>query len=267
MSAGSVGDAGRVLAGRRILVTGVLTDQSFAYHTAVRLQEQGAELVLTGHGRSRRLTERAARMLPRPPEVLELDVLEPGDHAALADDLGERWGALDGVLHSVAYAPPDVWEAPFFEVPHKSLDLAMRASVYSLQSLVGALRPLLTVNPDVSPSVLGLTTIPGRLTAHYAWMGVVKAALDTLVKQMAIQLGGDGVRVNLLAPGPVRTNAGRGVPGIDAIAGEYEARAPLGWNSRNVAVAADAACFMLSASSRWITGEVLDIDGGMHVVL
>src|SRR4051794_2710129 len=135
--------AGGLLEGRRILVTGLLTNHSLAYHAAESMQLQGAEIVVTGFGRARRLTERAARALPQPVDVLELDVNSADDLGALADELAQRWDALDGVLHSIAYAPPEIWEGAFFDTSHDSLDAAIRTSVYSLQSVTGALLPQL----------------------------------------------------------------------------------------------------------------------------
>lgn len=261
------GSAGRgLLAGRRILVTGVLTDRSLAYHAAERMQLMGAEIVLTGFGRARRITERAAKYLPEPPDVLELDVMRDEDFAALRAELTERWGRVDGVLHSIAFAPPEVFDAPFFEVPHASVDVAMRASVYSLRDLVGALLPLLEASP-AGASVLGLTVMERALVHSYAWMAVAKAAFNSLVKQLAVQLAERRVRVNLLACGPVKTNAGSVIPGLDQLADDFRARAPLGWDDHDFTVVAGPASFMLSDLSQRITGEMLHVDGGRHVVL
>lgn len=258
--------AGRLLSGRRIVVTGVLTNRSLAYGAAERMQELGAEIVLTGHGRARRLTERAARALPRPVEVLELDATQPDDYEALAESLAERWEHVDGVFHSIAFAPPDIWERPFFEVAHEGLDTAMRASVYSLQALTGALLPQLRQSPG-GGSVVAMTVMWGRMSPHYAWMGVVKTALNGLVKHMAVELGPDGVRTNAVACGPVRTNAATGIPGFGELESLYRDRAPLGWDSRDVSVASGPVCFLLSEESRAVTGEVVHVDGGYHAAL
>lgn len=255
-----------LLAGRRIVVTGVLTDRSLAYHAAERMQLMGAEIVLTGFGRGRRITERAAKYLPDPPDVLELDVLEPGDFAALASELRARWGRVDGLLHSIAFAPPEVFAAPFFEVPHESLEISMRASVYSLKDLAGALLPLLEASPG-GASLLGLTVMERALVHSYAWMAVAKAAFNSLVKQLAVQLAPSRVRVNLLACGPVKTNAGSVIPGLDELADDFRARAPLGWDDHDFTVVAGPAAFMLSELAERVTGEMLHVDGGRHVVL
>lgn len=263
----TAGSAGRgLLAGRRILVTGVLTDRSLAYRAAERMQQMGAEIVLTGFGRGRRITERAAQYLPEPPDVLELDVLKPEDFGTLAADLTDRWGRVDGILHSIAFAPPEVFDAPFFEVPHESLDVSMRASVYSLKDLAGALLPLLEQSPG-GASLLALTVMERALVHSYAWMAVTKAALNSLVKQMAVQLAPSRVRVNLLACGPVKTNAGSVIPGLDQLAEDFRERAPLGWDDHDFGIVAGPAGFMLSELSCRVTGEMLHVDGGRHVVL
>jgi enoyl-[acyl-carrier protein] reductase I len=230
------------------------------------MQLQGAEIVLTGFGRARRLTERAARALPQPPDVLELDVNSAGDLAALAADLDQRWDALDGVLHSIAYAPADIWEGSFFGTSHDSLDTAIRTSVYSLQSMTGALLPQLARSPG-GASVVTLTVTSGRHSLHYSWMGIMKTALNALVKQIAVEAGPQQVRSNAIALGPMRTNASSGIPGFSNLEDQYRDRAPLGWDTRDLSIAAGPACFLLSEQSRGITGEVLVVDGGYHALL
>lgn len=266
-AAGAARADGRgLLAGRKILVTGVLTNRSLAYRAAVEMQQMGAELTLTGHGRARRITERAAQTLPSPPPVLELDVSQPEHFARLAAELAERWEWVDGVLHSIAFAPPELFSAPFAEVPLGSIETAMRCSTYSLRDLLAPLLPLLR-NSAGGASVLALTVLDRAALNSYAWMGVIKAALDGLVRQLAMQLAGQGTRVNLLACGPVRTNAGSAIPGLDELAADFRERAPLGWDERNFGAIAGPACFMLSDLARLVTGEILHVDGGRHIVL
>lgn len=258
--------AAPLLDGKRILVTGVLTDRSLAYHAAARMQQLGAEIVLTGHGRARRITQRAATALPEPPDVLELDVLKPEDFDALRDELRERWGYVDGVFHSVAFAPQDVWEGEFVDTSHDSLDTTMRASVYSLQSLAGALLPLLRESPG-GASLLTLTVMAGRMSTHYAWMGVVKATLDALMRHLAVELGPQGIRSNAIAAGPMRTNASTGIPGFKELERMVVEKAPLGWDSSDPSAVSGPACFLLSDLARAVSGEILHVDGGFHAAL
>jgi enoyl-[acyl-carrier protein] reductase I len=257
---------GRLLEGRRILVTGVLTNHSLAYYAAERMQQQGAEIVLTGFGRARRLTERAAKGLPEPAEVLELDVGSADDLSAVAGELEQRWEAVDGVLHSIAYGPPDLWDGSFFETGHDSLDTAMRVSVLSLQSLTAALLPQLAHSPG-GGSVVTLTVLDGRHSVNYAWMGILKTALNAVVKQIAVEAGPQRVRSNAVALGPMRTNAASGIPGFKHLEQQYTERAPLGWDTRDLSIGAGPACFLLSEQARGITGEVLVVDGGYHALL
>lgn len=254
-----------LLAGKRILVTGVLTDRSLAYHAAVRMQELGAEVILTGFGRAKRLTERATVTMPRRPEVLELDVQSDEDFERLAHDLDERWGGVDGALHSVAFAPPDLFKTPFLDASIEDVEVAQRISAYSLQPMARVLRPLMERNER--GGAIAALTVEQRVRTHpYAWMGVVKNTLSAIARQLAMELAPSGLRVNLIASGPVRTNAATGIPEFDEMERTYR-RAPLGWDVRNHAAIAGAACFLMSDLSQGMTGDVLHVDGGMHILI
>jgi len=254
-----------MLAGRRILVTGVITQRSIAFAVAEEAQRQGAEVLLTSFGRARRLTERAARRLPEPPDVLELDVDSAGDLAALATELASRWGAVDGVLHAIAHAPADALGGDFLATPPASAEAAFRTSAYSLSALAGALRPLLAAG-ERGGAVVALDFDAGVAWPSYDWMGVAKAALESIARYLARDLGPEGVRVNLVAAGPVATPAAGGIPGFDDLAAGWADRAPLGWDAGDPAPIAAAVCFLLSDMARAITGEILHVDGGAHAI-
>ncbi|HEX8648060.1 MAG TPA: SDR family oxidoreductase [Thermoleophilaceae bacterium] len=254
-----------LLAGKRILVTGVLTNRSLAYHAAVRMQELGAEVILTGFGRAKRLTQRATATMPRTPEVLELDVQSDDDFRQLADDLDERWGGVDGALHSVAFAPPDLFKQPFLEASIEDVEVAARISAYSLQPMARVLLPLMERN-EGGGTIAALTVDP-RVRVHpYAWMTVMKSTLTAVARQLAVEVAPHGLRVNLIAAGPVRTNAASAIPEFDEMEKTYS-RAPLGWDARNHAAIAGAACFLMSDLSQGMTGDVLHVDGGMHILI
>jgi enoyl-[acyl-carrier protein] reductase I len=254
-----------LLAGKRILVTGVLTDRSLAYHAAVRMQELGAEVILTGFGRAKRLTERSTNTMPRRAEVLELDVQNDEDFERLAQDLDERWGGVDGALHSIAFAPPDLFQRRFLEADLEQVEAAARISAYSLQPMARVLLPLMQRN-EHGGSIAALT-VESRVRDHpYASMAVVKNLLNAVARQLAVELAPHAVRLNLLASGPVRTNAGSVIPEFDEMEKTY-ARAPLGWDVRNHAAIAGAACFLMSDLSEGMTGDVLHVDGGMHILI
>ena len=251
-----------ILAGRRILVTGALTDDSIAFHTAAQAQRLGAEVVLTSFGRARRLTERAARQLPEPADVLEPDVTVPEHYDALADDLGARWGEVDGVLHAIAFAPADALGGGFLSAPVASAQTAFHISAVSLRDLAVALRPLL----PRGGSIVGLDFDATVAWPVYDWMGVAKAALESTARYLARDLGPDGVRVNLVAAGPLETVAARGIPGFGGLADRWTEQAPLGWDVDDPSPVADTACFLLSGLSRSITGQILRVDGGYSAV-
>ncbi len=251
-----------ILAGKRILITGVVTRHSIAFAVAERAQRQGAEVLLTGFGRSKRMTARAAARLPEPPEVIELDVNRPEDLEALRGEVGRRWDGVDGVLHAIAFAPPDALGGDFLATPASSAELAFRTSAVSLKELAAALTDQL---PEGS-SIVGLDFDASVAWPVYDWMGVSKAALEAVSRYLARDLGPRGVRVNLISAGPIETTAAGGIPGFDGLASAWPRQAPLGWDSDDPDPVADAACFLLSDLSRAVTGEILHVDGGFHAV-
>ncbi|MGZ8647466.1 MAG: enoyl-ACP reductase FabI [Solirubrobacteraceae bacterium] len=252
-----------MLARKRLLITGVVTRHSIAWTVARRAQEAGAEVVLTGFGRGRRLTERAANALPDPPDVLELDVNSQADVDAVVAELGERWGALDGVLHAIAYAPADALGGEFLHTPQESATEAFVTSAYSLKRLAAGLRPLLA---QARGSVVGLDFDASSAWPGYDWMGVAKAGLESISRYLARDLGPDGIRVNLISAGPLETPAAGGIPGFSELSGRWAEQAPLGWDPRDASAVADAACFLFSDWCTATTGEILHVDGGYHAM-
>ena len=214
----------------KLLITGVLTDDSIAYAVARVAQEQGAEILLTNVGKGVRLTERVAR-LPSPPDVMQMDVNTPEDVSAVADELTRRWGRVDGVLHGIAFAPQDALGGNFLTAPWESVSVALQTSAYSLKALtVGLLEPLKVAGADGGASVVSLT-FDGRVAwPIYDWMGVAKAGLEATTRYLARDLGEHNIRVNTVSAGPIRTMAGKSIPGFDAIAGSWATRAPLAWS-------------------------------------
>ena len=253
-----------MLDGRRLLITGVVTRDSIAWHVAERAQQEGAEVVLTGFGRARGMTERAARSLPRTPDVLELDVNSEGDLLALRAELAERWGGVDGVLHAIAFAPPDALGGDFMATPADSAAAAFRTSAFSLKALTEALLPLF--DPERGAAVVGLDFDASVAWPAYDWMGVAKAALESVSRYLARDLGPRGVRVNLVSAGPIETLAAGGIPGFERLASAWRDGAPLGWDVTDPGPVADAVCFLMSDLARGIAGEILHVDGGFHAI-
>lgn len=253
-----------MLEGRKILVTGVLTRESLGFDIARQAQEQGADVLLTGFGRARRLTERAAKQLPEPTEVLELDVNSEADLAALGPELERRWGHVDGVVHAIAFAPPDALGGHFLTTPADSAELAFRTSAFSLKALSVAVLPLL--ERSESASIVGLDFDASVAWPIYDWMGVAKAGLEAVSRYLARDLGPKGIRVNLISAGPLETMAARGIPGFDGLADAWKGQAPLGWDTGDTAAVGSATCFLLSDMARQITGEILHVDGGFHAI-
>jgi meromycolic acid enoyl-[acyl-carrier-protein] reductase len=252
-----------LLQGKRLLITGVLTKGSIAYSVAERAQQEGAEIVLTGFGRTRRMTERAAKRLPSPPDVLELDVNSPDDLSALAASLSSRWDGLDGVLHAIAFAPGDALGGNFMSAPPESAELAFRTSAYSFKALAQALAPLMGKEGG---SFVAMDFDASVAWPVYDWMGVAKAALESVSRYLARDLGASGIRVNLVSAGPIETPAAEGIPGFDGLAAMWGEQAPLGWDTSDPAAVADTVLFLLSDLSRRITGEIVHVDGGFHAM-
>ena len=252
-----------LMEGRRLLITGVLTPQSIAFAVARRAQEEGAEVVLTGFGRGMSITERSARRLPSPPDVLEMDATEPQQVEAVAEEVGSRWGRLDGLLHAIAFAPEDALGGRFLGTPWESAATAIHASAFSLKELAVALREPLR---QARGSVVSLDFDATVAWPAYDWMGVAKAALESVTRYVARDLGDDGIRVNCVAAGPLRTMAARGIPGFDAFIDRWERRAPLGWDPTDPGPVAEACVWLLSDRSAGITGEIVHVDGGFHAM-
>ncbi len=246
----------------------MINRRSIAYAIAERALEEGAEVVLTSFGRVRRITERAAGALPGPPEVLELDVNRDEDFDAIASELGERWGSLDGAVHAVAHAPPDAIGGNFLSAPRASATQAFETSAYSLKALGAALGPLLesAAAPGAGGSIVGLDFDASVAWPAYDWMGVSKAALESVSRYLARELGPRGVRVNLVSAGPLATAAASGIEGFSELSGGWGEAAPLGWDPADPGPVADAAIFLLSPLSRGISGEIVHVDGGFHAV-
>jgi enoyl ACP reductase len=253
-----------MLAGKRLLITGVLTRGSIAFEVARQAQEMGAEILLTGFGRGLRLTERVATGLPTVPDVLELDVNSPDDLAAVGVEIARRWESLDGVLHAIAFAPADALGGGFLETPAQSALTAFQTSAFSLKALTVALLPSLEAAGGAS--IVGLDFDASVAWPVYDWMGVAKAALESVSRYLARDLGPRGIRVNLVSAGPIETIAAGGIPGFEQLAGLWRDGAPLGWDTRDAAPVAATACFLLSDLARAITGEIIHVDGGFHAM-
>lgn len=248
---------------KRILVTGVLTDASIAFHVARVAQEQGAEVVLTSMTRTLRLTERIAARLPAPASVLELDVTDAGQMASLADRVAEHVPSLDGVLHSIGFAPAAALGGNFLQTDWPDVAVALEVSAFSLKSLTMACLPLF----GERASVVGLDFDATVAWPKYDWMGVAKAALESTSRYLARDLGSRGVRVNLVSAGPIKTMAAKSIPGaFESLGPLWTERAPLGWDPADPVPTAQAAVALLSDWFPATTGEVLHVDGGVHAV-
>jgi meromycolic acid enoyl-[acyl-carrier-protein] reductase len=252
-----------LLEGKKLLITGVLTPHSIAFSAARIAQEQGADIVLTGFGRAMGLTEKTARRLPEPPPVLEMDANDPSQIERVAGELNAKWGGLDGLLHAIAFAPQDALGGAFMETSWESAAVALRTSAYSLKAIAAELLPLMKGR---DASIVSLDFDASLAWPIYDWMGVSKAALEAISRYLARYLGPDGIRVNCVSAGPLRTMAAKGIPGFDILAASWGKRAPLAWDIHDPDPVARTVAFLLSDWSRGITAEIIHVDGGYHAI-
>jgi meromycolic acid enoyl-[acyl-carrier-protein] reductase len=249
-----------ILAGKKILVTGLLTEASIAFSVARLAQEQGAEVLLSSFGRMLPITTKIAERLPQPCKVIELDATSAEDLAALPGRIEESIGKIDGIVHAIAFAPQTALGGNFLETEWGDVSTAVEVSAYSLKSITTACLPVLN-----SPSsVVGLTFDATVSWPVYDWMGVAKAAFESTSRYLARYLGGRGIRVNLVSAGPLRTTAAKGIPGFATMEELWTSRAPLGWDLTDTEAAAKAIVALLSDWFSATTGEIVHVDGGLH---
>ena len=251
-----------LLDGKRLLITGVITDASIAFSVARLAQEEGAEVVLTGFGRMS-LVQRVANKLPSPAPVIELDVADEGQLSSLAERVRDHVDGIDGVLHSIGFAPASCLGGGFLDAPWADVATAVQVSAYSLKSLAVAALPLF---PDTGGSIVGLTFDAGVAWPAYDWMGVAKAGLESTSRYLARELGPRKIRVNLVAAGPIRTMAARSIPGFATFEDAWDARAPLGWDNADAGPVARSTLALMSDWFPATTGEIVHVDGGFHAM-
>jgi enoyl-[acyl-carrier protein] reductase I len=253
-----------LLAGKRLVITGVLTDDSIAWHTARVAQEQGAEIVLTGFGRGLRLTRRVAERLPQPAEVYELDITDAGHMESLVAALDRAWGGVDGALHAIAFAPEDALGGRFLDTPAESASTAFTVSAFSFKTLAAGLLPLL--RSAGGGSLVTLDFDNRQAWPAYDWMGVAKAALQAVTRYLARDLGRFGIRANAVSAGPLGTVAAKSIPEFRQFDEAWAARAPLRWDVTDPEPVARMVAVLLSDWMPMTTGEIVHVDGGFHAV-
>jgi enoyl-[acyl-carrier protein] reductase I len=249
-----------LLEGKRLLVTGVLTDSSIAFHVAKLAQEEGATVVLSSFGRQMKITQAIARRLPSASPIVELDVTSSENLDALAGAVREHVDGLDGVLHSIGFAPQGAFE--FLTAPWEDVATAVHISAYSLKALAVACEPLM----GPGSSVVGLTFDATKAWPVYDWMGVAKAAFESTGRYLARDLGPKGIRVNLVAAGPIRTTAAKSIPGFAVFEESWGSKAPLGWDVNDPVPTARTCVGLLSDWFPATTGEIVHVDGGFHAI-
>jgi enoyl-[acyl-carrier protein] reductase I len=251
-----------LLEGKSLLITGVLSDVSLAFGVAKLAQEEGAQIVLTSPGGAMKHAKRAAAKLPTEPEVLELDVTDPEHLVAVREALADRFGTIHGALHSIGFAPPVCLGGTFLEAQWEDVGTAVNVSAYSLKALSDVVSPLMTDGG----SIVGLDFDAQVSWPAYDWMGVAKAALESTSRYLARYLGPQGIRVNLVAAGPIKTIAARSIPGFSKFEDVWDERAPLGWDVKDSSAVAKSCVALLSDWFPATTAEIIHVDGGFHAM-
>ncbi|MDQ6935483.1 MAG: enoyl-ACP reductase FabI [Actinomycetota bacterium] len=252
-----------ILDGKQILVAGVTMDSSIGFAVARVAQEEGATVVVSNFGRALGITRRIVRRLPQETPVVELDVSDQSHLERLPELLGEHVDRLDGVVHSIAYGNPEtVLGGRFLGGPWDDVARAFQVSAYSLMSLSQACLPLMTEGG----SVVGLTFDATVAWPAYDWMGVAKAGLESCSRYLARDLGPQGIRVNLVSAGPLKTLAAKAIPGFEELESMWSDRSPLGWDEKDQTPTAKAVVALLSDFFPATTGEIVHVDGGYHAM-
>ena len=252
-----------MLEGKKIIVTGIVNDDSIAFAAAKKAIESGADVLVTAFPRDRELTEEAAANLPGEVELVDLDITDEEHLDSLSKKVGEGWGRLDGALHAAAFAPRDALAGDFLEVKPERLDLSFRTSAVSFASLGKLIKEHA---PPEGGSLVGLDFDSAGAWPVYNWMGVMKSALESVNRYLARDLGPQGIRSNLVAAGPLNTRAAGGIPDFDALLDNWEMRSPMKWDPDDPEPVADAITFLLSDMARGISGEILHVDSGYHAM-
>lgn len=253
-----------LLEDKKLLVTGVLTDDSIAWHTARVAQEQGAEIVCTGFGRGLRLTERSVQRLPEACDVLELDINDPAHVESVVEDLDNRWGRVDGALHAIAFAPEDALGGNFLNTPVESAQTAFTVSAFSYKTLAVGLLPLM--QKAGGGALVAMDFDNTQAWPAYDWMGVAKSALQSVTRYLARDLGPHNVRVNAVSAGPLGTVAAKSIPGFAKFDEVWSERSPLHWDTSDPDPVARMVCVLLSDWAPMTSGEIVHVDGGFHAV-
>jgi enoyl-[acyl-carrier protein] reductase I len=251
-----------LLEGKRGLVLGIANKRSIAWGIARAAQREGARLAVTYQGERLEENVRELAQELRDPAILPCDVAKDADLDALTEAVGRELGGLDFVVHAVAFALREELDGAFVDTSREGYRVAQDISAFSLTALARRTAPLM----GAGGSILTLSYLGGeRVVPHYNVMGVAKAALEMSVRYLAADLGPKGIRVNAISAGPIKTLAASGVHGISKMLEYHRTHAPLRKNTEQDEVG-DAAVFLLSPLARGITGEVVHVDGGFHVM-
>ena len=251
-----------MLQNKTLLITGILTDKSIAYHAAKIAIDNGATVVATGFGKGLRITERAVKRLSEDIKVYEMDIQNPKQVEEAVNSVKENHGTIDGILHAIAFSPTEAMGGNFMNTKLEDAVTSFEVSAFSLKTLAKGFQPILN-NPS---SIVALDFDNSQAWPGYDWQGVAKSGLQSIVRYLAYYLGKEGIRVNAVASGPLATTAAKNIPGFSSMEGEWDERAPLGWDTKNAEPVAKVVNFLLSDLSEAVTGEIIHADGGAHAI-